>query len=195
MISAKQLPWYVIHTKPQQELLASSMLEDRLELNVYLPEVLQSYRGQMQLRPLFPRYLFLQVDLSEVELTTINSTPGVIHLVAFGDRPLPLREGVVAGIRQEVDHLNETGGLLPATYHSGDVVRLTEGPLRGLHAIFLRHLRPKERVLVLLNFLGQENEVELNLAELEPASSLRPQRRRRGTRGKGRKINYSDDKS
>jgi len=38
-------------------------------------------------------------------------------------------------------------------------------------------------VVVLLRFLGQENRVEIDISEIEP-------KRRRGTRGRGRKISY-----
>lgn len=181
--------WYVIHTKPQQELLASSMLEERRHLTVFLPEVKQKYRGKMRLRPFFPGYLFVEADLEVVEYTAINSTPGVIRLVAFEQRPLPLKPGIVEGIRQEVERINNEGGLPPVRYKEGESVRLKEGPLGGLQAVFVKHLRPKERVLVLLKFLGQENEVELDLSEIERASTVR---RKRRTRGGGRKINYKD---
>lgn len=186
--------WYVVYTKPLDELMAASLLEERLQLEVYLPEVLQRYRQRMQLRPLFPRYLFVQTDLGQVEMSRINATPGVIQLVMFGDRPLPLKPGVIESIRAEVVEINQEGGLLPTTYRAGARVRLTEGPLRGLEAVFLRHLRASERAVVLLRFLGQENEIEVDLGELEPVAAFKSHRRR-GTRGKGRRIHYDDDES
>ena len=183
--------WYVVHTKSQKELLAAGMLEERLDLNVYLPEVLQRYRGVTQLRPFFPRYLFVEADLDSVELTAINSTPGVLQLVAFEEKPLPLTPGIVENIRAEVERINAEGGLLPGIYREGDVVRLREGPLQGLHAVFVRHLKPSDRVVVLLNFLGQENQVELDIAQIERAGNV-PKRERR-TRGKGRKIKKKEN--
>lgn len=186
--------WYVVYTKPLDELMAASLLEERLQLEVYLPEVLQRYRQRMQLRPLFPRYLFVQTDLGQVEMSRINATPGVIQLVMFGDQPLPLKPGVIESIRAEVVEINQEGGLLPTTYRAGARVRLTEGPLRGLEAVFLRHLRASERAVVLLRFLGQENEIEVDLGELEPVAAFKSHRRR-GTRGKGRRIHYDDDES
>ncbi len=181
--------WYVVHAKPQQELLAVAMLEEKLHLNVYLPEVKQKYRGKMQLRPFFPGYLFVEADLAEVEYTAINSTPGVLRLVAFDNRPLPLESSIVVSLRVELERMNAEGGLPSISYQSGESVRLTEGPFKGLHAVFVEHLRPNERVVVLLRFLGQENEVQLDLSEIERASTVR---RKRRTRGRGRKINYKD---
>jgi transcriptional antiterminator RfaH len=183
--------WYVVHAKSQKELLAASMLEDQRKLTDFLPEVLQKYRDKMKLRPFFPGYLFVKADLEVVEYTAINSTPGVIRLVAFDQRPLPLNSDIIEGIRSEVERLNSEGGLPAISYQPGESVRLIEGPLKGLQAVFVKHLRPSERVLVLLKFLGQENEVELDLSEIERASVVR---RKRRTRGKGRKIHYKDDK-
>jgi len=179
--------WYVVHAKPQQELLAASMLEDQRNLMVYLPEVLQKHRGKVQMRPFFPGYMFVEADLSVVEYTAINSTPGVIRIVSFDNRPLALKSGIVEGIREEVKRINDGGGVPHESYREGESVRLKDGPLRGLHAVFVNHLKPRDRVLVLLRFLGQENEVELDLSEIERASTVR---RRRGTRGGGRKITY-----
>jgi transcriptional antiterminator RfaH len=184
---ANQMLWYVVHTKPRHELLAATMLEERQNLIVFLPEVLQKYRGKMQMRPFFPGYLFVEADLNVVEYTAINSTPGVNRLVAFDHRPLPLKAEIIDGIREEIARINDEGGLPPDTYREGESVRLVQGPLAGLQAVFLGHLPAKDRVLVLLNFLGQENEVELDLSEIERASKVR---RKRGTRGKGRKIHY-----
>jgi transcription antitermination factor NusG len=48
----------------------------------------------------------------------------------------------------------------------GDIVELTEGPMRGLKGIVNAKLSGADRVRVLLEFLGRENAVEV------PASKL-----------------------
>lgn len=187
--------WYVVHTQPQREWYAIAALEQRLHLQAYIPEVLQPFRSDMRLRPLFPCYVFLQANLRVLEVTAVNSTPGVHRMVAFGDRPLPLGDSIVEAVKQEVARVNAQGGLVPAAFLTGEQVRLIQGPLKGLHAVFVRHLRPADRVVVLLEFLGQENEVKLAAVEIERASTVgREFRKQRGTRGKGRKINYKDDR-
>jgi len=185
--SAPDIPWYVLYTKPLKELYVYGLLTDREHLTAYLPEVLQKFRGRMQLRPLFPRYLFVQLDLDEVPASVINHIPGAIKLVSFEGKPLPLRPGVVEAIREEVERLNAAGGLPTQEFSEGDLVRLRSGPLAGMEAVFVKHLAPRDRAIVLLRFLGQENQVEVDLSELELK-----QKRRRGTRGRGRKIRYKD---
>ncbi|RME43636.1 MAG: transcription/translation regulatory transformer protein RfaH [Chloroflexi bacterium] len=181
--SDRDKPWYVVHTKTNRELLAASLLEDHLLLEVYLPEVKQSYRGRIQLRPFFPRYLFVRVDLDFIELTTINTTPGVVRVVSFGPRPLPLKDDIVEEIRQRVKKLNDDGGLPTQDFKQGDVVRVAEGPFRGVEAIFVKHLAPSDRVILLLELLGRENEIKVPLSAIE-----RVPPRFRTTRGRGRRI-------
>jgi len=180
--------WYVVYAKPQKELQVVSLLEDRQKLTVYLPEVYQKYRNQVQLRPLFPRYLFVQMDLDQVETSKVNNTPGVIKIVSFEQEPLPLRPGVIEAIRTEVAQLNERGGLPSVYYEEGEIVRLRSGALAGMEAVFVKHLTSRDRVVVLLRFLGQENKVEIDISEIETKC-------RRGTRGHGRKITYKDGKN
>ncbi len=180
-------PWYVLYTKPQKELYVYGLLTDREKLTAYLPEVWQKFRGRVQKRPLFPRYLFVQLDLDETAASRINHIPGAIRLVSFEGKPLPLRPGVVEALREEVERLNAAGGLPTQAFSKGDLVRLRSGPLAGMEAVFVKHLAPHDRAIILLRFLGQENQVEIDLSEIEP----KPQRRR-GTRGRGRKIHYKD---
>jgi transcriptional antiterminator RfaH len=175
--------WYVVYTKPQRELQVADLLEHRQHLTVYLPEVLQMFRNKVQLRPLFPRYLFVQLDAEQMELGKVNFTPGVVKIVSSEEKPLPLRNDVIEAIRQEVKRLNAGGGLPTELFSEGEIVRLRSGPLAGLEAVFVKHLPPRDRAVVLLRFLGQENQVEIDISELEP-------KRRRGTRGRGRKIQY-----
>ncbi len=182
-----ETPWYVVFTKPQKELQVVSLLEEK-QLVVFLPEVYQKYRNKVQLRPLFPCYLFVQMDLDQVELGTVNYTPGVIKVVSNENTPLPLRHEVIEAIREEVKRLNESGGLPTEEFKEGERVRLRSGPLAGMEAVFLKHLAPRDRAIVLLRFLGRENQVEIDISEIEP-------KRRRGTRGRGRKIRYKDKKN
>jgi transcriptional antiterminator RfaH len=180
----QEIPWYVVYTKLNKELQVVSLLEEK-GLTVFLPEVYQTYRGKVQLRPLFPRYLFVQMDLDELEIDVVNFTPGVVKVVSNEDIPLPLRDDVIQAIRAEVERLNAVGGLPAVHYDEGEMVQLRTGPLAGMEAVFIKHLPARDRVIVLLKFLGQENKIEIDISEIEP-------KRRRGTRGRGRKIRYKD---
>jgi transcriptional antiterminator RfaH len=180
--------WYVVHCKPHKEWQAASALTERLGLATYLLELRRCSRGRVQRAPLFPRYLFVRMDLQTVGVSHINATAGVLRLVSFGGAPPSIPETVIEALRQRVDILNDHGGLLEHGFHPGDTVRLTHGPLRGLEAIFIGPMKPSERVRVLIEFLGQPREMKLPVDILERAGTSPAPKRERRTRGKGRWI-------
>lgn len=178
--------WYVVHTKAHQELLAAGLLEQRLAAAVLLPQARQRSRGQMRVTPLFPGYLFVELDLAQTEASAVNNTPGVIRLVAFGGLPKPVPGPVIDALRARLAEIHSQGGLPQHPFKEGDKVRLTGGPLAGLEAVFVGPMRPAERVRVLLEFLGQEQEALVPVEDLETAGG--PVKRPRRTRGQGRPI-------
>jgi transcriptional antiterminator RfaH len=180
--------WYVVHCQPFKERQVAAALEDQLGLAVFLPEVRRRYRREVQPAPLFPRYLFVRANLQAIPLSRINTTPGVLRLVAFASVPQPVPASVVRAIRERVDDLNAQGGLLEHHFHPGETVRLAAGPLRGLEAIFKGPMHPSERVRVLIEFLGQLREAEVDVDLLERTSPSPAPKRERRTRGKGRGI-------
>jgi transcriptional antiterminator RfaH len=184
-----------VHCRPLKETHAAANLKETLGLPVFLPEVRKRSRGKEQLALLFPRYLFVQANLHEVKLSSINSTPGVVRLLDFGGGPLPISHSMVSEIRERVESLNEQGGLPAHNFRPGDTVWLKSGPLRGLHAVFVGPMTPSARVKVLLHFLGRLNEVQVDVETLErkpdPPRALE-ERSPRGTRGRGRAVNRAN---
>jgi transcriptional antiterminator RfaH len=184
--------WYVVHCKPSREAQAAYALRELLGLTVYLPESNRVVRGKARSSPFFSGYLFAQADLEQVNLSSINSTPNVIRLLEFGGRPQMIDAVVVEAIREQLADLNASGGLPTHDFQHGDPVWLTSGPLKGLRAVFVGPSTPSIRVKVLLEFLGRTNEVKVDLDSLEHADRELLPRRRRGSRGKGRRIHYAD---
>lgn len=188
--SASGWQWYVVHCKPREERRAAAALEEQLGLKVYLPEVTRRVRGRIQRAPFFPRYLFVWANLLQVKVTgihAINTMPGVLRLVEFGNIARPVLAAVIEAIRKRIDALNAQGGLPEHRFHPGETLRLTDGPLQGLEAVFVRPMKSSERVRVLINFLGSLRDAEVNADMLE---KVRTPRRERRTRGKGRRIKH-----
>ncbi len=184
--TTSELSWYVVHTRPQQELLAAAVLQANLPLLTYVPEVMQSRRGHRRLGPLFPGYFFVQPDATGLPTTAINCSPGVLRVVAFGETPQPLAPAVVTALREAVERVNSGGGLPQHPFQPGDTVRVRSGPLAGLEAVFIGPLTPAARVQVLLRFLGSQRTLYVAPDELEVVDAPAPQTRR--TRGAGRPI-------
>jgi transcriptional antiterminator RfaH len=180
--------WHVVHCRPFQETQVARLLQERLALATYLPTVKRRFRGQIQSAPLFPCYLFVDLNRQGVGLSRINSTPGVLRLLTLGDIPQTVPNDVIVELRERVEALNVYGGLLSYRFRLGDAVRLKQGPLSSLDAIFQGPVQPSERVRILIELLGRPHELQVSADLLEPAQSSPPFRLERRTRGRGRAI-------
>ncbi len=156
--------WYVVHTRAGAELLAQGHLE-RQGFATYMPRYLKTRRharrtSQMP-APLFPRYLFVRFDATNAPWRSINGTHGVSHLVCMGNRPSAVPRGVVPEIRARESDDGLVDVTEPLGFESGDVVRVTGGPLAQQTGVF--HGRDdNQRVVVLLSMLGREMKVALD---------------------------------
>src|SRR5262245_50327038 len=94
--------WYVVHTHSHKEAQAELHLR-RQGFTIYLPRYLRSRRharkSEVVERPLFPRYLFVTLDLARDRWRSIQSTLGVSQLVLAGEAPLAVPMGIVEEIR------------------------------------------------------------------------------------------------
>lgn len=156
--------WYVAHTKPGAERLAEGNLE-RQGFHVYLPRARLRKRGargpSTVTVPLFPRYIFVQLDLENAPWRAVNSTYGVSKLVSFGERPAHVDDAVIAEIRKR----ESEDGIVPLTdivsFKQGEAVEITHGAFSDRTGIF-KCRSDKERVIVLLNLLGRDLSVTVD---------------------------------
>jgi transcriptional antiterminator RfaH len=154
--------WYLVHTKPLAERTAQAHLE-RQGYATYLPLLLQTARRRehclQRIVPLFPRYLFLQLEAGRQSLRPVHSTIGVCNIVRFGVCCAVVRDEVVAELRSRADPVTGLHRLRTSRRLTvGTVVRITSGPFDGLEAVFERRAGG-ERVVVLLKLLGQDASV------------------------------------
>ena len=84
--------WFVAHTHPHAEGKATTHL-NRQGFGIYFPRYLKRRRHARRIEtvaaPLFPRYLFVAIDLNIQRWRSIYSTVGVSRLVCNGDDPTP----------------------------------------------------------------------------------------------------------
>lgn len=178
--------WYLVHTKPAREALAQSHLE-RQGFRIYQPLLAQRVhptagpRAQVspvhRTFPLFPRYLFLRLDVGHQDLGPVRSTVGVSSIVRFGGQFAVVPDGVIRGLEERADpvtglhHLAVSDGLEP-----GSPLRVVAGAFDGLDGIFQRRVAD-ERVVILLNLLGEQTPVQIPASfVVSNVASHRPQR-------------------
>jgi transcriptional antiterminator RfaH len=182
--------WYALYTKPNAEARVARGLEMR-GFKFFLP-LLPPSKPDARPQPLFPSYLFVQCDLSEVIVDQLQFLPGLRHIVEFSGKPAVVPHDAIELMNRELDEIEAAGGLLKHQFRPGDTVVIDSGPLAGLRGVFQGPLGPAERVRILVRFLGETNRAEVPLEAIRKASDDELPRRRRGTRGHGRKINYRE---
>lgn len=167
--------YYVAATQPSRERYARDRLEAQA-FSVFLPECVEVIRHAHKVTkrraPLFPGYLFVQVDVERARWRAINGTPGVVCLLSAGDYPSPVPEGIVEEIAARCDL---AGGAIKmpdpydVPFRRDEPVRVKTGPFAGFSGVFVAASR--DRVRLLLDILGGSVVVQFPLQCVEPAGS------------------------
>jgi transcriptional antiterminator RfaH len=146
--------WYVLQSKPQKEdALCEQLLARRLEVFYPCVRVKPVNPRSRKLRAYFPGYVFANLALEEVGVTSIQRVPYLQRLVCFGEEPAVVPEALVGEIRRRVEALSLAA--VPQVLRQGDRVVIQSGPLAGYEAIFDARLNDSERVRVLLECLSR----------------------------------------
>jgi transcriptional antiterminator RfaH len=166
------MTWCVAHTQPLKEIQAQQNLIDQ-GFEVYLPRFKKIRRHARRvdevLTPLFPRYLFVNIDLNSTPWRTINSTRGISYLLMTDDEhPAHIQDEIIFDLKaQEVGD-----GIVPIksliTFVKGDTVRIIDGAFKD-HAATFDALDDKGRAKLLLTFLGRETTIILPHYSVEEA--------------------------
>jgi transcriptional antiterminator RfaH len=156
--------WYAVFTKPRREAVAEEHLA-RQGFEVWLPRACQTRRRagrwSEHIEPLFPRYLFLHADPERENLAPIRATRGVTGLVRTGVEPTVVADAVIEGLRALEDTENRLCRIENGRLSPGDTVEILHGPFEGMRGL-LKARNGAERVIVLLDILGQESRVTLS---------------------------------
>jgi transcriptional antiterminator RfaH len=154
--------WYVIHTKPRQELRALSNLQNQ-GYQCYLPmlaiEKLSRERLHVIEEPLFPRYLFIRLDASRYgqNWSPIRSTWGVSGLLSFGSEPAKINSVLIDLLRQQEQGLSEDPLRL---FSAGESLLVADGPFVGLQAIY-QMASGENRAMVLIELMGKSAQMQI----------------------------------
>lgn len=163
--------WYVAHTKAHEENKALFHLQ-RQGFQTYLPRYRKSRRHARRVEtvvcPLFPRYLFIRMDVACTQWRSVASTVGVSHLICRDGVPARVPDSVIAEITAREDaegyvHVNEDVSL-----RTGQAVVVVDGPLASSTGFF--EACSDRRVLVLLDFLGRQVRANLSKEALAPSN-------------------------
>jgi transcriptional antiterminator RfaH len=156
--------WYVVQTRVNAEAKAACNLL-RQGFEIYLPRYLKRRSHARKIdkvpAPLFPRYLFVRVDMATQRWRSIQSTFGVSHLVSNGADPAPIASGILSALRDREDAQGFVKMDRRLPFAVGDKVRVLAGAFADVVGLF-DGLGDRERVAILLDLLGQKVRVSMD---------------------------------
>ncbi len=163
--------WFCLRSQPRRQNVAAAHLRS-FGVEVFNPQLRHrkaSRRGVIErTEPLFPNYLFARFDIAELH-RRVRYAFGVSDFVRFSGQPSQitaaeldlLRAGWGPGESLSIEHKLEPG------MH----VRLSGRLFYGMEASVLCLLPARQRVKVLLDFLGGPKETEIAAADVVPIFS------------------------
>jgi transcriptional antiterminator RfaH len=159
------MTWYALQHKPAQGDRAVTHLQNQ-EVACFYPKItverIKAGKRTKKLEPLFPGYLFVNLEQSDPQWAKLRSTRGVLRIVSFANTPAAISDEVIQHIKASLDSVAERGGIKP-----GQAVQLNEGPFEGINAIFQAY-DGEARAIVLINFMQKQQAVKVPVAALKP---------------------------
>jgi transcriptional antiterminator RfaH len=153
--------WYAVSTKIRSEATARTSL-DRLGIEVFLPMIRErkGLRGKsgVTISPLFPGYLFAKFDASS-QFRAVAYAQGVKNIVTFGYGPSVVDDSIIQAIRSQA--ISGAIEFSENRFFPGQVVRIQDGPLCGLEAVFEKKLDGTSRAVLLLKAISFQARVVL----------------------------------
>jgi transcriptional antiterminator RfaH len=163
--------WYVAHTTPHAEMKASLHL-GRQGFEVYLPRYLKKRRHARRVDtiavPLYPRYLFVAIDIGAQRWQAIHSTIGVSRLICRGEHPAAIPDSLVEELKRREDESGLIRLERRPQFSPGDKVRVIEGAFADCLGLY-EGTKDRDRVAILLDLLGRKVRVLVGSAFVDAA--------------------------
>ena len=163
--------WFCLRAQPKREHFAAACLRQKSEVEVFCPRVRfrkPTRRGPVWfIESMFPGYLFARFDYRAFH-HEIRHRPGVNGFVQFAERLALLPDELVTEIRARTgtDEIVDISRAL----EPGQQVEVTQGPFQGLRALVTRLITARERVEILIEWMGRTLRAEAGVTDLKRLS-------------------------
>jgi transcriptional antiterminator RfaH len=166
--------WFCVRTQSKREHIAAGWLKSQLDIDVFVPRIrfrrTQSRGPVWFTEALFPNYLFARFELAAL-IQHVDFAPGSRGVVRFGIHCPAIPEAVITALQACVGP--EQVRTLEDPFLPGETVQLAHGAFLGLQAVVAQVMPARQRVTVLLEFLGRQTALELDSAALTPLEDQR----------------------
>jgi transcriptional antiterminator RfaH len=158
--------WFCARTQPKHEHIAAASLEKNLGLEVFHPRLKlerATRRGVARvIEPLFPCYVFVRSAYERMD--EIRYVTGISSLVQFGSKVATVADPVIDELKmcfEDGEPMSVNDRLYP-----GAEVTVAEGAFLGFSGIVVQVLPARQRVQILLDFLGRTTLAEVDRTSL-----------------------------
>jgi transcriptional antiterminator RfaH len=164
--------WYCFKALPKKEHIAARMLQEVEGIETFCPRIAylkKTRRGKVRfVECLFPGYIFIHAELKEF-YRRIRATQGIRDVVAFGQRVPLIPSAFIEELRARIGD-QSTRDMPEPVIEAGQKVIITEGPFKDLQAMVSGSVDSRQRVALLLDFLGRQMEISLSIGDVIPDS-------------------------
>jgi len=168
--------WYVIHTYSGYEEQVADSLKQRIEsmnmgdkiFDVIVPkekqiEIKNGKRKTVE-KKIFPGYVLVDMIVTDDSWYVVRNTPNVTGFIGFGVRPTSMS-------KEEIDRIKKRMGVEEPKYQIdfrvGDLVKITDGALKGFEGKIEEIDQNKGKIKVLVNMFGRETPVNLDFLQVK----------------------------
>ena len=172
---SEESAWYCLRAQPKREHIAAVHLRQQAGVEVFAPR-LRFQRPRLggkawRTEALFPGYLFARFVLAG-RWREIQYAHAVRGIVCFGEKHPVVPAAMIERLRASMgaDELTVSEPAMEA----GEEVIVIGGAFAGMQTVLTRYLPAKDRVLILMNFLGRQMEVEVAAPLVIPVRRKHP---------------------
>ena len=160
--------WYALNTKANHEKLVAQQIE-RIGIECFLPWLEERrvirYQSKIVIAPLFPGYLFVRANLME-HYRVLVYTRGVRKIITFGSNPAVVDPMIIDAIKGAMANSKVCSIEQSREVESGQLVRITDGLLAGLDAVFLRKMSGGQRAMLLLRTMAVQSRAVVDIDQI-----------------------------
>jgi transcriptional antiterminator RfaH len=162
--------WFCLRTQPKHEHVAAAVLRREFSIPCFSPRLRfrkATRRGAVWfVEPMFPGYLFAHF-VYRLRRRAVQHVSGIAGMVHFGDNLAIVDLDAISALQDKAGQ--EEVVTIDPEIEVGHSVTIAEPPFLGLEAVVTRVLPARERVKVLLEFLGRPVETEISTKKVLPA--------------------------
>jgi len=154
------MSWYAARVKPGKEQQAAASLAQR-GVDVWLPilKKRKTRAGRRDWEPLFPCYLFANLDVPSDRWLAVRAAPFVVYFLGQQGLPTAIPDEFIETLMARVAAADRQSA--PCPFHSGERVMIARGPFQYTEALFDQRLSPSGRSRVLVQLLNRLVPIEL----------------------------------